>query len=458
MGSKLGDQERPLRTAIVGSGPSGFYAADALINSGFNVEIVIFDRLPAPFGLVRYGVAPDHPKIKNVIKVYERIVMRKNVRFLGNVSIGTDMKISELKRYFDAVIFACGAETDRSLGIHGEDLAGSHTATEFVGWYNGHPDYRNRTFDLSGENAVIIGQGNVAMDVARILCKTVDELKKTDIAQHALEALAQSHIKTVHLVGRRGPAQAKFTPAELREFGELADCDPLVDPNDLDLNETSRAELEDPKNSSKRKNLEMLQQFASAPERGKNKRFIIHFLKSPMELRGAGKVEEVILERNRLEGEPNRQKARLTGETEKVSCDLFFRSVGYRGVAIANVPFDHNRGIFHNVEGRIARKGEILPGLYCAGWIKRGPSGVIGTNKADSDATVKKLLEDVEGLTPCEVGDNQALIKYLKGKGMRIIEYEDWKKIDAAEIERGQKVGKPREKFVSVEEMLAVLG
>jgi len=455
--SELGTKARPLRVAIVGSGPSGFYAAEALFKSGLTVQVDMFDRLPTPFGLVRGGVAPDHQKIKNVIKVYEKIASSDGFGFLGNVNVGRDITVNELRSFYDALIFSYGSETDNRLGIPGEDLPGSHTATEFVGWYNGHPDYRDREFDLSGEVAVVIGQGNVAMDVSRILAKTVDELKDTDIAQHALDALAQSNIKEIHLIGRRGPVQAKFTPPEIREIGELADCDVVVNPKDIELSPADQTELDDPSNKSAKKNYEVLKEFASRPEPAKTKRYFIHFYESPVELQGDDRLETVVLEVNRLEGEPFKQKAVGTGEKDIFHCDIFFRSVGYRGVAMPGLPFEERRGTIPNEEGRIVEDGVVIPGLYVAGWIKRGPSGVIGTNKPDAAETVKNLIADAPTLAPCERPHSDALIEYLRGKGVKAIDFDAWKRIDAAEIERGQTTGKPREKFTRVDEMLGLL-
>ena len=451
--SSLGTDARPLRVAIIGAGPSGFYAAEALTRGEVKTQVDMFDRLPAPYGLVRYGVAPDHAKIKGVIKVYEKTIAKENISFIGNVGVGKDVSVAELKKYYDAILFTCGAETDRKLEIPGIDFPGSHTATEFVAWYNGRPEYRDRAFDLSGEIAVIVGQGNVAMDVCRILCKSVEELKATDIAQHALEALSKSNIKEVHMIGRRGPAQAAFTPVEIREFGELSDCDAIVRQDDLVLNEASQKELEDVKNAPKKKNYEILTHLAAEGNKGRKKKFVCHFLKSPVELKGSGKVQQLVLEQNQLSGEANNQKAKGTGKKEEMRCDLFFRSVGYSGIPIEGVPFNKERGVFENEAGRI--KGEAQ--LYCAGWIKRGPSGVIGTNKPDAEETVANMLADMPKLKPCEIADTNTLLASLKAKGARVVNFEDWKKIDAAEIANGAKTGKPREKFVRVEDMLAVL-
>jgi len=456
MSNELGTESRPLRVAIVGSGPSGFYAAESLFKLELNVVVGMFDQLPAPFGLVRYGVAPDHPKIKNVIKVYEKTAANENFEFFGNVKIGEDLNLHQLRKFYDAVIFTCGAESDRKLGIEGEDLPGSHTATEFVAWYNGRPEYRDHKFDLSHEVAVVIGQGNVAIDVCRILCKTVEELKQTDIAQHALDALAKSKIKAVHMIGRRGPAQAAFTPVEIREFGELADCAPIVDPKDLELNFASQQEIEDPANAPKKKNYEILQNLSKMSAEGKSRKFYCQFRKSPAALGGEGKLEKVFLEHNELTGEPGKQKSRGTGEKETLDCGILFRSVGYRGVPIPSVPFHEGWGIIPNEGGRVIDTEHAFSGLYCAGWIKRGPSGVIGTNKPDSEETVKHLLEDKNNLTPCKNPDTKQLIELMDELKINYVTFEDWKKIDAAEIERGQKLGKPREKFVSIEEMLQV--
>jgi ferredoxin--NADP+ reductase len=452
--AQLGSKEQPARVAIVGSGPSGFYAAEALLGAEEEVTIDMFDRLPAPFGLVRYGVAPDHAKIKNVTKKYEKTAENPAFTFFGNVEVGKDLSVEEMRRYYDAVLFASGAQTDRRLGIPGEDLAGSHPATEFVAWYNGHPDFIDHEFDLSHPTAMVIGVGNVAVDVARILAKTVKELEDSDIAQYALDALAKSRIEDIHLVGRRGPAQAAFTPQELKELGELEDCDLLLDDPTLELNPESRAELDDPKNRNARKILDLLAEFANRPKGANSRRLTLHFLKSPVEIRGDGRMQQVVLEKNKLTGEPGKQKSRGTGETEEMDCGLLFRSVGYRGTAIPGVPFQEAWGVIENECGRVIADGKPVPGLYAAGWIKRGPSGIIGTNKPCSVETVRKLLEDLPSLEPCPERDSKALLDHLNEKNIKVVDYDTWRKIDAAEIERGRSRGKPREKFVTVDEML----
>jgi len=445
-----------LRVAIVGSGPGGFYAAEALLaSSAPGVEVDMFEALPAPFGLVRYGVAPDHPKIKTVIARYEKIAEHPSFAFFGHTEIGRDLTVEEMRRYYDAVVFASGAQTDRRLGIPGEDLPGSYTATEFVAWYNGHPDYRDREFDLSCECAIVVGQGNVAVDVARILAKTVDELAGTDITARALEVLAESKVREIRMVGRRGPVQAAFTPVELKELGELADCDVVVDPADLVLNDESRAEIDVLKWRDARKNFDLLSGFAARAPRGGSRRLAIDFYQSPRELRGAGSVKDVVMERNTLTGDAGAQRAVGTGRLDTVACGAVFRSVGYRGVRIPGVPFDEKAGIMPNVEGRVVRDGVAVPGLYAVGWIKRGPSGVIGTNKPDASETVKHLLADAEVLPPCAEPSRDTVLAVLESRGVRVVSYAQWRAIDAAEVARGRAAGKPREKFVDVEEMLS---
>ena len=448
----------PLRVAVVGAGPSGFYAAEALLKSGQTVRVDMIERLPAPYGLVRYGVAPDHPKLKEAILVYATIARLPHFNLLGNVAVGRDVTVEELRAHYHGVIFACGAETDRRLGVPGEDLPGSHTATEFVAWYNGHPDYRERSFDLSAEVVAIVGQGNVAADVCRILAKSVDELKATDISEHALDDLAASRVREIHVIGRRGAAQAKFTNKELKELGELASCDAVVDPQDMELNSESVAELEVKSNFVSAKNVEIFRAFAARAPTGKPRRIVFHFLKSPVALTGAARMEQVVLGRNRLEGAPLQQVARETGQTHLLRCGLLFRSIGYSGVPIPGVPYDARRGVFPTQDGRIVDGGgAVVPGLYAAGWIKRGPTGIIGTNRADSIATVKSLLADLPHLAPAAKVGSEALQPLLASRGVSVVSLADWLKIDAAEVARGQPKGKPREKFTRVAEMLQCL-
>jgi ferredoxin--NADP+ reductase len=457
--NKPGTPENPLRVAIVGSGPSGFYATEALIKSGLTVKIDMLERLPAPFGLVRFGVAPDHAKLKQAIQLYEKIAEAAGFSYLGNVTVGRDVTVDELRNTHHAVIFTCGAESDRKLGVPGEDLSGSYTATEFVGWYNGHPDYRDRNFDLSHEVAVIIGQGNVAADVARILAKTVDELKHTDIAQHALEALADSKIRDIYVIGRRGPAQAKFTPKELREFGELSACEPVVSAAELILNPASQQELDDKTNAGSAKIYQLFKEFSERPSPGKAKRCHFKFLLSPAELTGHGKLQGLTLEKNLLQGEAFNQSARGTGEKITLNTGILFRSIGYRGIPINGAPFDDRKAIIPNIKGRVTdSKGTVLPQLYTAGWIKRGPTGIIGTNRADSVETVESLLQDIAALESGPPKDGkEGLLPLLKQRHVRHVSFAEWKKIDQHEIKLGKPAGKPREKLTSIQQMLSIL-
>ena len=454
--NSIGSENKPLEVAIIGSGPSGYYAAQSLFGSEKKINITMFDRLPTPYGLVRGGVAPDHQKIKNVIRVYEKISISSGFQFIGNVLVGKDISIDDLRNNFHATIFACGAETDRKLGIPGEDLQGSHTATAFVGWYNGHPDYRDLSFDLSQEIAVVVGQGNVAADVSRILSKTADELKQTDIADHALQQLAESKIKEIHVIGRRGPVQAKFTPEELKEFGELEDCNPVVDSSTLQLNEASQKELESPEGRTNVKNFEVFKDFANRDLTKKNRSCFFRFLEGPIELMGTERLEGILLAKNSLSGDPFKQRAEKTGETVEQKCGILFRSIGYNGIPIEGVPFDEKEGIFPNDKGRLLDNGSVVNGVYVTGWIKRGPSGIIGTNKPDSVETVNCLLEDIEKIDG-EKSGNSGIMKILSEKQTRAVNYDGWKKIDEAEVKRGEPKGKPREKFTRIEEMLDII-
>jgi ferredoxin/flavodoxin---NADP+ reductase len=448
----LGSPDNPLRVAIVGSGPSGFYAAEALFKSPLTVRVDMIERLPVPFGLVRYGVAPDHPKLKQPTLVYDKIAQSPGFTFLGNVTVGRDLSLEQLQTTHHAVLFACGAESDRRLGLPNEDVPGSHTATEFVGWYNGHPDYCERSFDLSSEVAVIIGQGNVAIDVARILCKSVDELRKTDIAEHALDALADSRVRDIHVIGRRGPAQASFTFKELRELGELGGCVTRVSAGDLPLNSACLAELEDKNNFNAAKNVEIFHSWATHCATTAEKRVWFHFLQSPVAIAGKNRLERITLERNRLWGPPFGQLAKGTGEMFELGCGLLFRSIGYRGLPLPGVPFDQTKGVFPNTAGRIGD----MPGLYAAGWIKRGPSGIIGTNRADAVATVQSLLADLPHLDPGWKSGTEGLYAALARLDSQVLSYADWRRIDAEEQRRGVVSGRPREKITRVSDMLAL--
>jgi ferredoxin--NADP+ reductase len=458
----IGTPANPLRAAIIGSGPSGFYAADHLQKSGLTVEIDMFDRLPTPYGLVRGGVAPDHEKIKSVTKVYDKIAAQPNFRFYGNVEFGRDVTHSDLVSHYHAIIYATGAQTDRMLGIPGEELSGSHPATEFVGWYNGHPDYRDLQFDLTQETAVVVGVGNVAMDVARILGRTYDELVKTDIADYALEALKHSRVRTIYVLGRRGPAQAAFTNPEIKELGELEAVDLVVAPEDAELDDLSRQDLLANPDRTAEKNVQILKMAAERSLNGKPRQIIMRFLVSPVEILGTDRVEAVRIVRNELVADGRGGlKARATDQTEVIPAGLIFRSVGYRGVALPGVPFREDWGTIPNDQGRvlIAPGGERVIGDYAVGWIKRGPSGIIGTNKPDSVETVEKLLEDLRAgsvLRP-SAPSREAIEALLRERQPAYVTFADWGAIDRAEIERGQAVGRPRLKFSRIDDMLDVL-
>ena len=459
-----GTPENPLRVAIIGSGPAGFYAPDSLLKrEEIAVEVDMFDRLPTPFGLVRAGVAPDHPKLKSVIRVYEKTAARNGFRFFGNVELGRDLEVGELAERYHAVVFAYGTETDRRLGIPGEDLPGSHSATEFVNWYNAHPDFADREFDLGCERVVVIGNGNVATDVARMLALPRPELAVTDTADHAIEALASSGVREIVILGRRGPAQAAFTNPELRELGELTDADIVIDPEEVELDEESRAYLEsEHATPTKRRNVEIFTEFSTRESEGKPKRVVMRFCASPVEIRGTDRVESLVVARNELyRDESGAVRARDSGEREEIECGLVLRSIGYRGIALDGVPFDSDRGLIPNDGGRVRdpETEEQVPGLYAVGWIKRGPSGVIGTNKKDAQETVDALFEDLEaGRLPERAVADPAIEELLAEHAGDHVTYVGWQAIDRAEVAAGEPHGRPRIKFCSIDEMVEAAG
>jgi ferredoxin--NADP+ reductase len=448
--------ERPLRVAVVGSGPAGFYAAGALLGGDTPAEVDLIERLPTPWGLVRLGVAPDHPKIKSVSRAFEKIAQRPGFRFLGNVEVGRDLRHEDLVRLYDAVIYAVGAQSDRRMGIPGEDLPGSWPATEFVAWYNGHPDYQDLEFDLSAERVVVVGAGNVAVDVARMLALTPDELAPTDTTDAAIEAISGSGIREIVMLARRGPAQAAFTTPELIELGELAGADVIVDPADLELDPASEAAMEGDTNAQR--NLDVLREYAARGPEGRPKRLVLRFRVSPVELLGEDRVEAVEVVRNRLEPDESGYIACIpTGERETLPAGLVFRSVGYRGVPPAGVPFDERRGTIRNERGRVLDEhGEPVPRVYCAGWIKRGPSGVIGTNKKDATETVELLLEDVAAgrLERSSEGSAGAVDALLEERAVRCVLYPGWTSIDERERAAGEKLGRPRVKLCTWDALL----
>jgi ferredoxin--NADP+ reductase len=447
--------DTPLRVAVVGSGPAGFYATAALLDADAPVEVDMIERLPTPWGLVRLGVAPDHPKLKSVSRAFERIALKPGFRFFGNVEVGRDLTHDDLVRLYDAVIYAFGAQTDRRLGIPGEELAGSWSATEFVAWYNGHPDFQDLEFDLNVERAVVIGNGNVALDVARMLALTPEELAPTDTTEPAIKAIGESTVREIVIVGRRGPAQASWTTQELKEMGELAAADILVDPVELELDPVSEASLEHDTNS--RRNLDVLREFAARQPSGKPVTVRFRFLLSPVAVHGDGKVEAVELVRNRLDDQDGRLAAVPTDERETLECGLLFRSIGYRGIGLPEVPFDERRGTIRNDCGRVlGDDAEPVPRVYCAGWIKRGPTGIIGTNKKDAMETVALLLDDVQGgrIAHKPEATAEAVETLLEERGVRAVLYAGWTSIDELERAAGEKLGRPRVKLRTWDELL----
>jgi len=454
-----------LRVAIVGAGPAGYYAADHLLRQDtVPVEVDLFDRLPTPYGLVRLGVAPDHQKIKSVTAAFDKVAANPRFRFFGGVELGRHVTVDDLRRHYHQILYSTGAQTDRRMGIPGEDLVGSHPATEFVAWYNGHPDYRDHVFDLSAERAMVVGVGNVAVDVVRILCRSPEELATTDIADHALEALRNSRVREVYLLGRRGAAQAAFTNPEIKELGELPDADLIVRPEEVEHDPVSRAALDASPDRATTKKVEILQEYARRAPTGKRKRLLVRFLVSPVEVLGdaRGHVRALRLVKNRLEASDRGPQAKPTGEFEEIPAGLVFRSVGYKGVALPGVPFDERSGVILNDKGRVLDPETKRPrlGEYTAGWIKRGPTGVIGTNKPDAGETVALMVDDAKaGTTLHPVAPDPAAIERLvRERQPRCVSYPDWKTLDRLEIGRGRSSGRPRVKFCTVEEMLKALG
>ncbi|HET9254181.1 MAG TPA: FAD-dependent oxidoreductase [Pseudonocardiaceae bacterium] len=440
-----------VRVAIIGSGPSGLYAADELSKHDA-VSVDVLDRLPCPYGLLRYGVAPDHLKMKSLESTLRKILERPNVRFLGGVELGdgvTGITAAELRDYYDAVVYATGSPVDRRLGIPGEDLPGSFSATEFVAWYCGHPDAALDAFTLDARHAVIIGVGNVAIDVARVLAKTARELSVTDMPDHVLKVLDASAITDIHVLGRRGPAQAKFTTKELRELGELADADVVVDPSDLVLDEASQEIVETSKTI--RRNVETLREWSARPTLGRARRIHMRFLLSPVAVLGAGRVEALRCERNALD-----PSGRVTGTGQMVTltAHMLLRSVGYRGLALPGVPFDERSGVIPHVAGRVQREGRTAAGEYVVGWIKRGPTGVIGTNKGDAKETVEALVHDLAALPRALRRDPNAIIGRLAERGVGVVTWAGWEAIDAAERALGAAAGRTRIKIANRAELL----
>jgi ferredoxin--NADP+ reductase len=450
----------PLRAAVVGAGPAGFYATGELLKLGFQVDL--YDLLPTPYGLVRSGVAPDHPKIKTVTRVFDKIAAHPDFRFFGAVELGRDISRADLLERYQAIVYAVGTAGDNRLWIPGEGLAGSRAATEFVSWYNGHPAGAGHQFDLTGERALVIGNGNVAIDIARMLVLAPGELARTDAADHAITQLEQSRIKEVVLVGRRGPAQAAFTTPELLELGELAHATVTVDASDMLLDEHSSAWLasEQASTTSKR-NVEILRSYADRPAELTSHRITLSFLWSPVEILGDadGRVRAVRLERNTIEAGPDGRTFAIPSGTERtVECGLVIRSIGYRGTELPGIPFDEKSGRIRNRQGRVVDSaGATMPGEYTAGWIKRGPSGVIGTNKKCAADTVAKIREDRDkGRLRASVPDREQTTRWLAGRVAGLVTWTGWQNIDAHETSAGEPHGRPRKKLVDRDLMLTV--
>jgi len=459
--SVVGSAEHPLRVAIVGTGPSGMYAAASLLaEPGLHVTVDLFDRLAAPFGLVRYGVAPDHQKIKNVIRVFDKTAQDSRVRFFGNVELGRHLDRSDLHRHYHQVVYAVGAQADRSMGVPGEELVGSYSSTEFVAWYNCHPDLADALFELRHRNVAVVGIGNVAMDCARILATRAEELARTDIGDHALEHLRGAGIREVWVLARRGPVQAKCSPPELKELTELEGVQVVVEAGELEVDPASAEELAADRSAAK--NLEILRELAKVPADPDKVQIRFRFLVSPVEVVGRdGKVAGIRLERNRLEADGRGGVAAVgTGELEELPVTMVIRAIGYKSLPLVDLPYDSRKGIVPNREGRVVdAAGVTVPGEYVVGWVKRGPSGLIGSNKPDSAETVQAMVADLPALAPLPTGDADpaTVAALLAERGARIVGYDEWRRLDAAEVERGKPHGRPRVKFLRLEEMLREL-
>lgn len=439
--------QRQFRVAVVGAGPSGLYAAAALLASGEPVSVEVLDRLPAPYGLVRYGVAPDHVKMKSVIRVLQRPFDPADVEFLGGVRVGEDgIPLDELRAHFHAIIHATGSSVDRALGVPGEELAGSVGSGAFVSWYCGHPDFVGLAPVLDHPGVAVVGAGNVALDIARVLAKTADEMAATDVPEPVLDALRGSAVRDIHLLIRRGPEHVRFTPVELRQIGDLAHADVLVHDDGL-----LAAGVDEPADKRQKQNLAMLTGWAGRPGDGRPRRIHLRFLRSPVRLVGVdGRVSGVVVQRNAVvDG-----RVVGTGEEETLDVGLVVRAIGYDAEPIAGLPFDPATGTVPNVDGRVVRDGVPVPGAYVTGWIKRGPSGVIGTNKGDALETVKAVLADLPTLPAPAHPEPEALRAALERNGIRPVDWTAWLRLDAEEVRRGGQRGAERVKVAHLAEML----
>jgi len=452
-----------LRVAIIGAGPAGFYTAEHLLKQKqSHIDVDLYDRLPTPYGLVRGGVAPDHQKIKSVTKAYERTAKKSGFRYFGYVEFGTDINLDDLKKHYHQIVFATGTQAGKLLKIPGAELDGSHAASDFVAWYNGHPDYRIFDFDLSQENVAVIGVGNVALDVARILCLTPDELHRTDIADYALEALSNSNIKKVYVLGRRGPAQAAFTNPEIKELGQLEDTSVWVPLAEATLDSLSQADLDERHDQATLRKVELIQAYTNGHEAGKSRQITLRFLVSPVEILddGNGQVSGIRIVKNKLtKTEAGTLRPQPTDQFEEIPIGLAFHSIGYRGLPLPGVPFNENWGVIPNQSGRVIdpQNDAAIPGLYTAGWIKRGPSGVIGTNKLDASETVKCMLEDLENgiINNPPLPTASDAEEMVRRNQPEYIVFDEWLHLDEIELERGREEDRPRVKFTVVDEMLS---
>ncbi len=444
---------RPLRVAIVGAGPAGIYASDILSKSDLDVSIDLIERLPAPFGLVRYGVAPDHPRIKMITKALHKVLERGDIRLLANVNYGTDLTLTDMREHYDAVIFSTGCIQDAPLPIPGVELEGSYGAADFVSWYDGHPDVE-RSWSLDAKEVAVLGAGNVALDVARMLSKHADDLLPTEIPDDVYETLKTSPVTDVHIFARRGPAQVKFSPLELRELGHVPDVDIIVYPEDFEFDEGSMAAIEST-NQTKQVVKTLTDWALEDPSTfTASRRVHLHFLQAPVEIVGDGKVESLRTERTKLNGDGS---VSGTGEFTEWPVQAVYRAVGYFGSELQEVPFDPIRGVIPNREGRVIDlEGEQVPGLYATGWIKRGPVGLIGHTKSDASETIRHLVEDAAELPTATKTDPNAIVEHLVAKGVEVIEWADWERIEAHEISLGEPHGRERVKLVSRQEMIAI--
>jgi ferredoxin--NADP+ reductase len=443
--------ERPLRVAVIGTGPAGVYAADHLIKASEAVTVDIFDRLPTPYGLIRYGVAPDHSRIKEVVNALFRVLNNPRIRFIGNVEYGVDVKQEELQRFYDATVIATGAEKDRPLDIPGIDLPGSFGAADFASWYNGHPDVP-RHWPLEATEIAVIGAGNVAVDVARILAKTADELLVTEIPDNVYQALRTSPATDVHVFSRRGPAQVKFTPLELRELDASPNVEVIVHPEGIEFDEGSLAAMRETRHV--KMCVDILQNWAVRDPRDRPRRLHLHFLQSPVAILGDDRVAGLRTETQELTGDG---WVRGTGEFTDWPVQAVYRAVGYLSQALPDLPFDNGTGTIPHTAGRILDlDGEPIPGMYVTGWIKRGPVGLIGHTKGDAGETIASLLTDLDALPPAPERDAEAVLAHLANRGLRYTTWDGWQRLDEHEIALGAPHGRKRVKVVPRADMIDI--